>query len=253
MFIKRSLPFLLVLSSFHLSAQIVNIESSRLDETQQGWQGLIDLNFYAIQNANILYQLNNKARVQYIKNRHRWLVLNDMNLSTTNDLKFEQNAFQHIRYGLMIDSPIVWESFIQNQYDKVQLIKQRVLLGTGLRLRFLEKGLIHSYYGITYMLEYEKELKTGILHLNSRMSTYINLKLTISDWFIYYNTSYYQPLFANFSDYRFTTNNTLEFKVNNNFSFVTRFTMTYDSNPVQDPSVHNKNLKLTNGFSYKFK
>lgn len=234
-------------------SQIVNIENSRLDETKQGWQGLFDVNFFLVQNTNTLYQFNNKTRLQYVKDKHRWLLLNDVNLSVSDDLKFEQNAFQHLRYGLMLDSAYVFESFAQNQYDRIQLIKQRVLVGTGLRIRFIEKGLVESYYGITYMFEYEEELKTEIRHYNSRLSTYINLKVTVKEWLNLYSTTYFQPLLNNVDDFRFTTTNSLVFKVNGNFSVITRFTMNYDSNPVDDPSVINKNLKLTNGFSYKFK
>ncbi|MGB0429163.1 MAG: DUF481 domain-containing protein [Bacteroidia bacterium] len=234
------------------SAQIVNIEGSRLDETQQGWQGLLDVKFFLVQNKNTLYQFSNKITLQYVDQKHRWLFLNDINLSLSDELKFEQNAFQHLRYGYMLDSALTFETFAQNQYDRIQLIKQRVLLGTGFRFSFLQKGLLNSFYGLTYMLEYEQELKTEEVHLNSRLSTYINFKLTIKDWLKYFNTTYYQPRLTDFSDFRFTTNNTLQFKVNGNLSVITQFTMTYDSNPVEDPSVLNMNMRLTNGFSYKF-
>ncbi len=250
--LKRTLFSLLVVLPILGTAQIVNIESSRLNEGKQGLSGLVDVKFFLVQNNNTLYQFNNKFNIQYVKDKHRWLFLNDINLSLSNELKFEQNAFQHIRYGFLLDSALIFESFLQNQYDKVQLIKERVLLGGGARFRFLHKGLINSHYGLTYMLEYEQELKTGLRHLNSRLSTYVNFKLNIKDWCKFYNTTYYQPLLTDFSDFRFTTNNTLQFKVNGNLSVITQFTLTYDSNPVNDPSVMNKNMRLTNGFSYKF-
>lgn len=231
----------------------MNVEGSRLDETQQGWQGLADLSFYAIQNTNTLYQLNNKLRLQYVAERHRWLMLNNINLSVSDELKFEQNAFQHLRYGLMLDSAYVLECFGQHQYDQIQLIKRRVLLGGGLRIRFLERGLINSHYGITYMLEYEDELVTLEKNLLSRLSTYVNIKLTIKEWFTLLSTSYYQPRIADFDDFRLSTNSTLQFKVNGNLSIITKFVLIYDSSPVNDPSVPNINLKVTNGFSYKFK
>ncbi|MFY0673835.1 MAG: DUF481 domain-containing protein [Bacteroidia bacterium] len=234
-------------------AQIANIEVSRLNDNKQGLQGLADFKFFLIQNSNTLYQFSNRVRLQYVKDKHNWLFLNDINLSLSNNLTFEQNAFQHVRYGYMIDTSFVLEAFAQNQYDRIQLIRQRVLLGAGTRIRFLQKGLIKSYYGLTCMLEYEDELKTEIRRFNTRMSTYINFKFTLKDWLRYYNTTYYQPLLANFSDFRFTTNNTLEFKVNGNLSVITQFTMTYDSNPVEDASVLNQNMRLTNGFAYNFK
>lgn len=243
----------LVLFSFTSFAQIVNVEGSRLDESKQGWQGLADLSFYAVKNTNTLYQLNNKLRLQYVASRHRWLMLNDINLSVSNELKFEQNAFQHLRYGLMLDSAYVLECFGQHQYDRIQLIKRRVLLGGGLRIRFLERGLINSYYGFTYMLEYEDELVTLNRNLHSRLSTYVNIKLTIKEWLKFLSTSYYQPRLSYFGDFRLSTNNTLEFKINGNLSILTKYVLIFDSSPVDDPSVPKINMKLTNGFSYKFK
>lgn len=235
------------------SSQIVNVENSRLDETEQGWQGLADLSFYAVKNTNTLYQLNNKLRVQYVTDRHRWLMLSDVNLSISDELKFEQNAFQHLRYGLMLDSAYVWEFFGQHQYDQIQLIRRRVLIGSGLRIRFLERGLINSHYGFTYMLEYEDELVTLETNLLSRLSTYVNIKLTVKEWLQFLSTSYYQPRITQFSDFRLSTNNTLQFKINDSLSIITKLVLIYDSSPVDDASVPNMNMKLTNGFSYKFK
>ena len=234
-------------------SQIANIEVSRLNANKQGLQGLADFKFFLIQNSNTLYQFSNRVRLQHVQAKHTWLFLNDINLSLSNNLTFEQNTFQHVRYGYMLDTSFVLEAFAQNQYDRIQLIRQRILLGAGARIRFLQKGLIKSYYGLTCMFEYEDELKTEIRRFNTRLSTYINFKFTLKDWLRFYNTSYYQPLLKDFSDFRFTTNNTLEFKVNGNLSVITQFTMTYDSNPVQDASVLNQNMRLTNGFAYKFK
>ena len=191
--------------------------------------------------------------MQYVSGRHIWLMLNNVNLSVSNELKFEQNAFQHLRYDLMLDSAYYLEAFGQHQYDRIQLIKRRVLLGSGLRIRFLERGLINSFYGFTYMLEYEDELVTLEKNLLSRLSSYVNIKLTIKDWLKLLSTTYYQPRLTYFGDYRLSTNNQLLFKVNGNLSIITQFILVYDSSPVNDPSIPNINMKVTNGFSYKFK
>lgn len=242
---------LLLLGPCVLNGQIVNVESARLDENKMGWQGLVDLNFMALKNNAHLFQFNNKLRAQYVKDRHRWLLLHDINVNMSGTFNFEQNTFQHLRYGWMVDSPLVLEAFVQNQYDKIQLIKHRLLAGVGLRLMFLEKGLLVTYYGITAMGEYEQEINQTKGDLYARMSTYLNLKFTLKDWLHWYNTAYYQPLFSNVTDYRIMVNSTLEFKVNHRLSMVTRFGMNYDSSPVDNALVPALTYRLTNGFAYK--
>lgn len=246
-----ALSVLFVLLGLNASrAQIVNIENSRLSETQQGWQGLIDFRFNAVKNNIALLQLSNKLRLQYTQERNRVLFLSDLNLSISDDLSFERNAFQHIRYGYMVDSIFILESFVQNQFDRIQLINQRTLLGQGVRFRYLQRGIIRSFFGFTYMLEYEDELITERQNLNSRLSSYLNLKLSIENWFSLYNTTYFQPLMLDWSDYRISSNSLLEIRANESFSVTFNINVVYDSNPVDDPSVQNLNFKFSNGFAF---
>ncbi|MBI3143223.1 MAG: DUF481 domain-containing protein [Bacteroidetes bacterium] len=249
----RSLGLLACLILVHhvLKGQIVNVESARLDENQSGWQGLVDLNFMALKNNAHLFQLNNKLRTQFVKGPHRWLLLHDININMSSTFNFEQNTFQHLRYGWMVDSPLVLEAFVQNQYDKIQRIKHRLLAGAGLRLMFMEKGLLATYYGITAMGEYEQEINSSTGEAYMRLSTYLNLKFTLKEWLHWYNTAYYQPLFRNVTDYRVMVNSSLEIKLNHRLSMLTRFGMNYDSNPVDNALVPAFTYRLTNGFAYK--
>lgn len=243
--------FILICAYSVAQSQIVNIESARLNEDKQGLQALGDLRFNIVKNQNKLLQLNNKLRLQYTNKKHRCLVLSDINLFLTNDTNYDQNAFQHLRYGYMIDSAFIFEGFLQNQYDRIQLIKSRRLLGLGGRFRFLQRGIVDCHVGLSYMFEHERELNTEIVHQNHRFSSYLNFVFTFSDQFKYHNTTYYQPRIDFFGDFRLSSNNLFETRINSSFSFTTSFNLVYDSTPVDNPQVANINYRLSNGISLR--
>lgn len=245
--------FLVLIGIYPLfaSSQIVNVELARMDENKNGWQGLVDFSFYSLKNTSTLFTFSNNINTQFKKDKNLYLILNNINIAYSDIDKFEQNAFQHLRYGRFLDSNFTYELFGQHQYDKIQLIKQRLLLGTGFRFNYFSKGVLSAYTGVSYMFEYESELKTQLIHYNQRMSAYSNIKLTVKKWFRFYNTTYYQPLITNLSDFRVSSSNTLLFKINEYLSFSTNYNFSYDSKPVDDPEVVSYIHKFTTGLSIK--
>lgn len=61
-----------------LNAQIVNVESKRTEKTQEGWHGSLNLSLNLTRNTTDVLDYGAKATVQYLKERHRLLVISDL-------------------------------------------------------------------------------------------------------------------------------------------------------------------------------
>jgi hypothetical protein len=70
---------LVLLISIPLKAQVINIEGKRFMNDTNGWVGNTDFNFNVFNNTQQVLQFSNTLRVQYQKNRSRFILLNDLN------------------------------------------------------------------------------------------------------------------------------------------------------------------------------
>lgn len=234
------------------NAQIVNIEGSRMEPDSMGWQGSAGLSFNYTQNINKLFQIKANTALQYRFGKHVLLSLNDLNLVFSSQENFSFNGFQHFRYNYLVNKWYTAEAFTQGQFDRVQLVKFRYLLGGGNRFTLLKKDKGRMHLGILAMYEYEIEADTNIVHNDLRLSNYLSATYKPSDVFSSTFMMYYQPVVYRFSDYRVSLLLNLFFRINKQLSFSTGFNMTYDSAPVQDPEVVNLTFSINQGLFLKF-
>ncbi len=233
-------------------AQIVNVEGSRLEPDSLGWQGTAGLNFSYIQNVNKFFSIKANTGLQYRYLRHVMMSLNDLNLVFSSQDKFNFAGFQHFRYNYLVNDWYTAEGFTQGQFDRVQKVKFRYLLGGGSRFTLLKKPQGRLYLGVLAMYEHEQESATGLRHNDLRLSNYLSATYKPSDTFRATFMLYYQPLVYRFSDYRVSTLVNAFFRLNQYISFSTGFTMAYDSEPVDDPDVVNLVFSVTQGLMLRF-
>lgn len=234
------------------NAQIVNIEGSRMEPDSMGWQGSAGLSFNYTQNINKFFQIKANTALQYRFDKHVLLSLNDLNLLFSSKEKFNFNGFQHFRYNYLVNKWYTAEAFTQGQFDRVQKVKFRYLLGGGNRFTLLkkEKGRVHL--GLLAMYEYEVEADTNVVHNDLRLSNYLSATYKPSDVFSGTFMMYYQPVVYRWSDYRVSLLLSMYFRINKLLSFTTGFNMAYDSAPVQDPEVVNLTFSIHQGLFLKF-
>jgi hypothetical protein len=228
-------------------AQIVNVEASRLQEDTLGWQGSGTLNFSYTQSVNKLFVIQAGTGAQYRKGKHIWLSINNLNLVFSSDEDFSFSGFQHFRYNYLVNKWYTAEAFTQGQFDRIQKIDFRYLLGGGNRFTLYKKPKGRIYLGLAAMYEYERESNTGIRHNDVRLSNYLSATYQPSGNFTATTIVYYQPRINYLRDYRVTTSTNLFFKFNQYLSFTTSFGLNYDSEPVQDPDVVKLSLAVTQG------
>lgn len=213
-----------------MHAQIVNIENRRVYDDTAGWYGDLQGSFSLIQNQNYLFRLNLRSKVQYKSKKHYWLFLQDY-VYSGGETVYANSGMGHLRYAYRFKHErLKAESYLQAQYNAIRRQRIRSLIGSGLRYKFINLENSKFFFGSSLFFEYE-ELQPEAefnqdLRWNSYLSWYIKRKL-----FTFTGTSYYQPLTANFKDFRFAGQYALLSKISKRLSFKSEFDFFYDSRP----------------------
>lgn len=237
--------------SSKLSAQLVNIEKSR-KEAKPGFQGHIDLNLMLTQNTRQIFETGTSAHVQYHKDRHTLLLLNNISFMRVEGDNLINNGFQHLRYNYTLGKGFTTaEIFTQHQYNSIRLLQRRFLLGAGPRFKILENDDLGIY--IAPLVMYEQELLNDDNETQTdkfKGDIYVSGTYALDKRINFSHTTYYQPDFARFSEFRIASETGLEMKFNDRFSFLVTYNLAYDSHPPQDiPQLF---YTLKNGIKYSF-
>lgn len=252
-FLKQLLlGFVLLASSFSLTAQVVDIESQRFTKEGKGFFGSVRLDGNYTQNTQQIWQVSNNTKLLYQWKRHRILVFSDFGLvqSANNDLI--NRGFGHLRYNFHLtkSKAITMETFQQVQYNRVQKIDVRALSGSGFRFRIFQKDSIELFTGAAAMYEYEEVQEQPIPNRDLRLSSYVSLDYQISKSLSWNNIVYFQPLATNWSDFRLTNQSTFKVALNEYLTLNLLFSLLEDTNPpVGIPSTI---ISIQNGLAFTF-
>lgn len=245
------LGIILFFFSVSLSAQILNIESLRKVTDTSGFTGSAGLDFSLKRDKNEYHELSSDIHVQYKMNRHLVLWKNDLNLKSIEGNKFQNSGATHLRYNYRFHPRIAWEAFVQAQYNKVAKIDFRGLLGTGPRFKLTPYENYKVYLGVTFMMEQE-ELSDKVTPVERilRGSSYLSMSLYPTETLTIVGTTYYQPRFSHFSDYRVSSETSLVFNIFSHLAFKTSYVFIFDSSPAEDIPTSQYHLKT--GVVYTF-
>ena len=232
-------------------AQILNAESLRKVTDTSGFSGAASVNFALKRNVNDFVTLGSDIHLQYKNRNHLALFKNDVNFQKIEGEKFENSLISHVRYNYRFHPRIAWEAFVQGQYNKINLIEFRGLVGTGPRFKLTTSEKYKLYLGTAAMYEYE-EVTDGVtpLQRSFRGSSYFSFSLYPSDHVSIISTTYYQPLFNEFSDYRISSQSSLLVGLFTDFSVKLSHTFVYDAFPAV--GIPNSQYEFTTGVAYTF-
>ncbi len=233
------------------SAQVVNVESRRIQSDTTGWFGNAGTNFLFEKNAVKVVNINAVAHVEYKTLKSLYLFLIDYNLLEGNGQTLNNNLFYHLRYNYKINKWLRWEAFTQLQQNNVTGIKLRWLAGAGPRFKLAGSKKISLYAAIAAIFEYEKEKTDPVIyHRNVRSSNYLSLTYKPSENAELIGTVFYQPLISNLDDYRILNEIRIKFKFAKHLSFTTGWDYLYDSKPAANtPKL---NYSISNGIEFSF-
>ncbi|MEP6674018.1 MAG: DUF481 domain-containing protein [Ferruginibacter sp.] len=238
-----------------LTAQVVNIESQRMhtDSVRRSGEFNFDYSHTNI-NSKTLSVLNSTLSLQQKSKdlKSIWLILGSANISKAKDEDFENASFFHLRFNRKIAKPLRWEVFTQVQSNLPIGIRLRYLAGTGPRFKLISNKNFNLYLGSLYMYELEKTIDSAkhIQHFN-RNSSYLSFSFafpSINAELV--STTYYQPNFADISDFRVFTENRLELSITKKLKALTSFNYFYDSRPPL--GINNYTTSFDQGFGWRF-
>lgn len=242
---------LLLLFSPLAEAQILNAESLRKVTDTSGWSGSATVNFALARNVNDILSLGTDIHVQYKTKKHLVLLKNQIVFRKLNDDDFSNFGITHFRYNYKLSPRWKWEVFAQGQYNRVNLIDFRGLLGTGPRYKITTSEKYKFYLGSLLMFEYE-EVADGItpLQRDVRLSSYLSFSLYPTDNITLVSTTYYQPQVDNWSDHRVSSESSFVLKVYKNLNLNLTYVFVFDAFPAI--GIPNSQYRFTTGITYSF-
>ncbi len=235
----------------YTSAQILNAESLRKVTDTSGWSGAASINFALKRNVNDFTIIGNKIHLQYKMKKHLVLFKNDIDFLKIEDKDLTNAGITHLRHNYRFHKRIAWEVFTQGQYNKINKITFRGLIGTGPRWKLTTSENYKCYLGTLVMYEYEEtDDNFTPLQRDFRGSAYLSFSLYPTDRITLVSTTYYQPLFRSVSDYRVSSQSSLLVDLFGNFALKTSYTFIYDAFPAS--GIPNSQYDLSSGVTYTF-
>jgi hypothetical protein len=164
-------------------------------------------------------------------------------------------SFAHARYNYEVLPWLFAEVFTQVQQDNFERLRLRTLYGTGPRFALLRSDDVEVYYGLSYMLEFERiNVAPGAPDAAStwaqRFNNYLAIGVRIDERVRFTSATYFQPRFDDWSDHRLLSESAfavaLGKRLFNKLSLVVR----YDSAP--PTTVHPVDVEVQNGFGASF-
>lgn len=240
--------------TFKINSQIVNIENKRLSTKKEGFSGSVDLNFRLTYATKQLFQIGDKIKIGYSKNKHNVMLLTDHALVKSNGTgEFVNKGFEHLRYNYSLkdSGKVVYEAFHQGQFNKIQKINLRLLIGTGFRFKIVDKKNFQLNLGTSVMGEYE-ELVLDEINVSQDIlsSNYLSFDAQFTETFGINSITYFQPKMIDFGNYRLSNETYLRFKFNKYLTFKIVYSLSHDSRNIQD--VRKTNYSLSNTLSFSF-
>jgi|GEM_PF-4441568 len=204
----------LVLATLLMAAPafaIVNIESVRNADMEQGFGGEVGTSFSAIASGTDELRADANGRVDWLSAGSHSFAVGRWAYSEVNDIH-RRRAMAHIRHvkalgGDGVASPYAtrynWEVFGQTARDDYASLRQRSLAGTGIRLnRPFTPNADHSI-GAGVMSEWrQEESDEGRTHRNiGRGNFYLGLGAEVSSNIKIGSTGYFQPKLDEWDDF----------------------------------------------------
>jgi Protein of unknown function, DUF481 len=225
---------LLIIHAVHSSAQIVNIESARMQSDTVGWMGGAGAAVNLTQNTQKIFGADLEAHLQYKTSNDKglWLILGNYGFLKAGGEKFISNVFTHLRYNRKVNEWLRWEVFGQYQNNAITQIDSRILVGTGPRFKLIKSKTFRLYAASLFMFEREKERTNPVIeHNDLRSSSYVSLTFTPKENIELISTSFIQPLFKKLRDYRILNQITFRVKATEHVSLSVKWHYLHDRFP----------------------
>jgi hypothetical protein len=233
--------FFAMLWSAPAHAQIVNV-MGMLDVDKQGL--FVDINGNVDwRSGNVNFALvEGGFLVRLIYNNHMFLTTGKGAYGIKDDARFVGRGFGHMRYRYQFLPWIAGEVYGQAEYDEFRRYSLRGLVGGGVVLSWEYKKSFEIAVGSTYMFEVNQFSGDftypggGQEQLFHRWNNYLYLDIALQKHLRLVNTTYIQPFFSDFGDWRLLVDTTLSIKLWKWLSLTVSHILAYQSRPPVSPT-----------------
>lgn len=243
---------------FSLNANaIVPITSS--SEIKQGFSGNIGFNVDYDENdgKKVELEIETSLQANYRYKDELFYTIYKFETKENNNEKTKDNMFIHARY-ISIDffKNFNLETFYQYERDDFEDLSSRILFGSGLgqdsNKIIFDSGFFQMNYFAGFMFENEKSINNQELNSNNvrgTLSTRIKFS-TKEEGSSIYLTTYYQPKFDDFNDFRLITTLGLESNIVGSLNIGISYEIKYNSEPFPDTPKNQESFKTYLNYSF---
>ncbi len=250
------------LPGFSVQAQIMNIERKRTadKDTSQVLVGTIALSANVRQQQVQVVTFNQNGNLAYLTKKHIYMLIGTANFVRTDGSNNINDSFLHLRANFLRAKPLSYESFAQSQYDRGRGLRNRYLVGQGLRYRFYESEKLDLSFSPGLMFEHERwtqpldaapEKDSTVVKNLPKATIYQAARWQPTESFSLNSILYYQARFNRFFQPRLIGEVNVLMKVTRILSLNFQFSVQYDAIPVL-PTIDPLNYALVNGVLFSF-
>ncbi|SDL62440.1 Protein of unknown function, DUF481 [Catalinimonas alkaloidigena] len=238
-------------------AQILNVEKDRLsDDSTNIWVGSVDLTSnYRYQQVSV-FDLKLVTNVAYLSALHNYMLISTVNLVRVGGTSVISDAYLHGRINFLRNEPLSYETFAQYQYDQSRGLRQRMLLGAGLRYEIIDEEKFSLALGPGLMGEQERWLPPNAENATVtqtdflKSTNYVAGRWSPNDVLGFNAIVYYQARFNHFFQPRLSGDVNLTLQVTRVLAFSSRLAGQYDATPIVP--IEKVNILFTNGIKLSF-
>lgn len=233
----------------------VNVERLRKGLDGNGVAGSVDASLTGRAGNSEGVVAGGAAQMQWLQGRHGELVYATGDYARLNKTTTISRSVFHARYSLQLMQRGYWELFAQQQTDRFRLLRSRELVGSGPRIAIIQGPQFELFLGTAYMLEYETiNVQPGATDatniLAHRWSTYLSLSFLQDDRFSASTTTYIQPRFDRFADFRLLNETALVVEINK--LLATKLSVSVRSDSAPPTGVVPTDVEVKNSLVVKF-
>jgi hypothetical protein len=175
------------------------VQGSLAKEPPPGWSGQVT--------GGVDWQTGNAPLVRLsgaaaaLWHRRCWLALALVRgeYARARGLELSRRTFEHLRLRRDVGRRVLWEAFVQHEYDAFRRLAVRAVAGSGPAVRLADRGRLRVTTGLAYLLEYERfsalagAADSGDAHVRHRASSYLTGSLIVGDQLTATQTAHVQP------------------------------------------------------------
>lgn len=236
----------------------VNTEDMRKYDLSDGLYNSLQVDFGLVSGNSDFLKLKSSIRADFVSGKYYTFGVIQYQRGIQDDNLFINKAFGHLRGIQRLTRIFFGELFVQKEFNDFILLKDRNLIGGGLRTAVLFpystnecSHSIYCYIGNGLMWENE-EIDTRPVSETKifRSTNYISLRWQLDDRVDLAIVTYYQFHLSNLHDYRILFQSGLGFNITKSLAFKTSLNLRYDNEPPSN--IKKYDLEINNGLRFDF-